>query len=411
MKLRLEEEEPPGHRSPRIIVKKNPAYDNLTFPVSAAAAVIAGDFHATDLQWNDWRWQRANSLTKLEQLEKAVCLSDEERRAIESHSGRLPFSITPYYLSLVSKLDPEQPVRRTVIPVTQEYVRDTCESDDPLGEEHDSPVEGIVHRYPDRVLFLVSNCCFTHCRYCTRSRIIYPSHGITQQRLEEGIEYVRHNSAVRDVLISGGDPLVLSDSRLEWLLRKLRAIPHVEVIRIGTKAPVVLPQRITHSLVNMIRKFHPVWINIHFTHPAELTPEVAEACRRLVDAGIPLGSQTVLLSGINDDVETMKRRMHGLVRLRVRPYYLYQCDPITGSSHFRTPVSKGIEIIEGLRGHTSGFAVPTYVIDSPGGGGKVPVTRGSAAFRDSQGIWLENYEKKFYFYPDPADARSCTPCE
>jgi lysine 2,3-aminomutase len=285
--------------------------------------------------------------------------------------------------------------------VTAENTRDSSESDDPLCEERDSPVEGIVHRYPDRVLFLVSKCCFTHCRYCTRSRIIDPAKSIPQERIEAGIDYIRSNSAVRDVLISGGDPLLLPDSKLEWILGELRAIPHVEIIRIGTKAPVVLPQRITYSLLKVIRKFHPVWTNIHFTHPDELTLEVAEACRRLADAGIPLGSQTVLLSGINDSVEVMKALVHGLVRLRVRPYYLYQCDPIMGSSHFRTPVSKGIEILEGLRGYTSGYAVPTYVIDSPGGGGKVPVTRDSVVAKDSSGIWLENYEKKIYFYPDP----------
>ncbi len=398
--LKVEEEEPPGHRSSRIIMDRGLSVGKPAFPMSPASELIARDFHATSAQWNDWRWQRGNSLVSLAQLDEAVRLTDDEKQAIANHSGPLPFAITPYYLGLVSKFDPQQGVRRTVIPVMSEYLNTPSESSDPLCEERDSPVEGIVHRYPDRVLFLVSNCCFTHCRYCTRSRIINPERGISQERLENSIRYIKDHSAIRDVLISGGDPLVLPDTRLEWLLRELRAIPHVEIIRIGTKAPVVLPQRITHSLVNIIRRFHPVWMNIHFTHPDELTLEVAEACRRLADAGIPLGSQTVLLSGINDDIATMKRLMHGLVRLRVRPYYLYQCDPITGSSHFRTPVSKGTEIIGGLRGYTSGFAVPTYVIDSPGGGGKIPVTRNSTVDTNAQGIWLENYEKKYFFYPD-----------
>jgi lysine 2,3-aminomutase len=277
-----------------------------------------------------------------------------------------------------------------------------CESDDPLGEDHQSPVPGLVHRYPDRVLFLLTDFCSTYCRYCTRSRVV--GHGgirASRARWEKALAYIAATPDVRDVLLSGGDPLTLSDDRLEWVLSRLRQIPHVEIIRIGTKVPAVLPQRITPKLVKLLKKYHPLWLSLHFTHPAECTPETTNACALLADAGIPLGSQTVLLKGINDTVPVMTQLMHGLMKMRVRPYYLYQCDPITGSGHFRTTIAKGLEIIKGMRGFTTGYAVPTYVVDAPGGGGKIPLMPDYVSGRTGDDLVLTNYEDKSFTYPDP----------
>jgi lysine 2,3-aminomutase len=353
--------------------------------------------------WNDWEWQMRNRITNLRTLSSFLELSEEERTAIKFNRGSMRVCITPYYASLLDPQDPEQPLRRTVVPVTKEFERAACESDDPLAEEGTSPVPGIVHRYPDRVLFLVTDRCAAHCRYCTRSRMVGRDNGkcMNGHGWDRAIAYIESNRSVRDVLVSGGDPFTLPDPTLERLLRRLRSIPHVEILRIGTKIPVVLPQRITAPLVRMLRRFHPLWVNIHFTHPDEITPEVAHACTRLADAGIPLGSQTVLLAGINDELETMEGLLHGLLRIRVRPYYLYQCDPIPGSSHFRTPVLKGLEILRGLRGFTTGFAVPTYVIDAPGGGGKIPLLPTYLEGRDEHGLILKNYEGRTFTYPDP----------
>jgi lysine 2,3-aminomutase len=274
-------------------------------------------------------------------------------------------------------------------------------------------VPAIVHRYPDRVLFLVTGLCSTYCRYCTRSRMVGAAGeaSVRQSNLEGGLAYIEAHPEIRDVLLSGGDPLTLDDDRLDWILARLRRIAHVELVRIGTKQPVVMPQRITRDLTRVLRRYHPLWMSIHFTHPLELTPEVAEACGRLADAGIPLGSQTVLLKGVNDEIESMKRLMHGLLRIRVRPYYLYQCDPIVGSSHFRTPVSKGLEIIRGLRGHTTGYAVPTYVIDAPGGGGKIPLLPGYLQGREGDELVLQNFEGALYRYTDPLAGAAATPVD
>ncbi|HTP57389.1 MAG TPA: KamA family radical SAM protein, partial [Spirochaetia bacterium] len=325
------------------------------FPISGRSEEFRARFfpYATTAEWCDWRWQMRNRIRTLEMLEKVIQLSDDERTAISRRTGSLPFAVTPYYLSLMDAEDPSQPLRRTMIPVMDEYLRTPGEAEDPLGEDRDSPVPCIVHRYPDRVLFLVANTCASNCRYCTRSRIVENPDANSiffQAQWEQAIAYITRHTEVRDVLLSGGDPLTLSDEKLEWLLSRLRRIPHVEFLRIGTKAPVVMPQRITSALTRMLKRYHPLWMSIHFTHPDELTEETREACARLADAGIPLGSQTVLLAGINDSVEVMKRLMHGLLMARVKPYYLYQCDPITGSAHFRTPVRKGLEIIKGLRG-------------------------------------------------------------
>jgi len=358
---------------------------------------------ASETEWNDWRWQLRNRVRDIRNLERMVELTENEREAIERHRGSLPVGINPYYASLVDPRDPEQPIRRTVVPVLNEYLHAPGEADDPLGEDEDSPVPGLVHRYPDRVLFLVTGFCSTYCRYCTRSRMVGNTgeYRFDVSHWERALQYIESTPRVRDVLLSGGDPLTLSDDRLEWLLSRLYRIPHVEFIRMGTKVPVVLPQRITQSLTRLLKKYHPLWMSIHFTHPDELTPEASQACERLADAGLPLGSQTVLMKGINDDVEVMKKLMQGLLKIRVKPYYLYQCDPISGSSHFRTPVSKGLEIIQGLRGFTTGYAVPSYVIDAPGGGGKIPLLPDCVVGRDGDDLLLRNYEGKIFRYPDP----------
>lgn len=375
------------------------------FDISLRSRVFYKRFFpgTTNSQWSDWRWQLGNRLTDASALGRIMRLSEEERRALACGSGPLPVAITPYYASLLDADDPLHPLRRTVVPVCAEHWRSPEENDDPLAEEADSPLPGLVHRYLDRVLFLVTSVCSTYCRYCTRSRSVGngAGTGFGQEHWERAIRYIEATPVIRDVLLSGGDPLTLSDERLEWLLSRLRQIPHVEFLRIGTKVPVVLPQRITPGLTRMLKRYHPLWMSIHFTHPEELTPEVAQACSRLADAGIPLGSQTVLLAGVNDDVETMTRLVHGLLKMRVRPYYLYQCDPISGSSHFRTPVEKALEIIRGLRGHTTGYAVPTYVIDAPGGGGKIPLLPDYVCGREGDDLLLTNYEGRVFRYPDP----------
>lgn len=350
---------------------------------------------ASPKNWNSWRWQLKHRVTSVRDMARILGedtpLAGQDRRL-------LPVAATPYYLWVCSR---GQRLRRAIMPDMRESIFSPCEAIDPLNEDSHSPVPGIVHRYPDRVLFLVTSSCSTYCRYCTRSRLVgkvgYRSDLATWQT---ALDYIRSQSQVRDVLLSGGDPLTMPGMKLEWLLMQLRSIPHVEIVRIGTKVPAVLPQRITPPLVNMLRRYHPLLISLHFTHPDELTPETALACARLADSGIPLGSQTVLLAGINDDVSTMTALMHGLIRNRVRPYYLYQCDPIPGSSHFRTPVDTGLEIIRGMRGHTSGYCVPTYVIDAPGGGGKIPLQPAYVQGRDSSGLILSNFEGRTFHYPD-----------
>jgi lysine 2,3-aminomutase len=376
------------------------------FPVSPAARAFRKRFYpeVDAAQWNDWRWQARSRIRTLHELERVFELSDNERDAVIRHQGSLPLGITPYYASLMAREDATEPLRRTHIPVGAEYIKTPGEADDPLGEDGHSPVPGLVHRYPDRVLFLATGFCSTYCRYCTRSRMVGEAGGdytFSRPQWEEALAYIAAHPEIRDVLISGGDPLTLSDERLDYLLGRLRAIKHVEFVRLGTKVPVVLPMRVTRALTRVLKKHHPLWMSLHFTHPTELTPEVTEACTRLADAGIPLGSQTVLLKGINDSVETLKPLFHGLLMRRVRPYYLYQCDPISGSAHFRTTVAKGLEIIEGLRGHTTGYAVPNYVIDAPGGGGKIPLIPDYVVGREGDDLILRNFEGNTYRYTDP----------
>lgn len=375
------------------------------FPTSEHCTAFRKRFYptATSADWNDWKWQVRHRIRDLKELARIVQLSDDERTAIEKHDGPLPVGITPYYASLIAECDPMQGIRRTHIPVNGEYVRVRGEAEDPLGEDHDTATPGLVHRYPDRVLFLTTGFCSTYCRYCTRSRMVGGGNEYTfnLSQWEQSAQYIEAHPEIRDCLLSGGDPLTIGDDKLEWLLARLRSIKHLEFLRMGTKVPVVMPQRITPQLVKILKKYHPLWMSIHFTHPDEITPEVTEACTRLANAGIPLGSQTVLLKGINDNVETMKALVHRLLKIRVRPYYLYQCDPVTGSSHFRTPVEKGLEIIRGLRGHTTGYAVPTFVVDAPGGGGKIPLMPDYIVGRTGDDLVLTNFEGGTYCYADP----------
>jgi len=349
-------------------------------------------------QWNDWHWQFDNRITSYEQLRKIVNLSPEETEALVHPINPLPVSITPYYLAQIDLDNPADPLRRCVVPVFNEREKTAGEAEDPLNEDEHSPIEGLVHRYPDRVLFLATLFCSTNCRFCTRSRMVGHQKAL---HWEKAFKYIREHTEIRDVLISGGDPLTLPGEVIERILTEIRAIKHVEIIRIGTKVPMVLPQRVNAQLVGMLKRFHPLFISVHSTHPDELTPEAVRALTMLADAGIPLGSQTVLLAGINDNAVVMKKLMHGLLKARVRPYYLYQCDPIVGSSHFRTPVQKGLEIIQSLRGWTTGYAIPTYVIDAPGGGGKIPISPNYIlGTSKEEGLLLTNYAGGKFAYPD-----------
>jgi lysine 2,3-aminomutase len=344
----------------------------------------------TTSDWNDWKWQIKNSITTMDELKKKFGLLDN---GVVLEEINLPIRITPYYASLITDLD--KGIGKCVIPNSKELTVAECEENDYLHEERQSPVECIVHRYPDRVLFLTTDFCSSNCRYCTRSRLINHE-TISRFKWDKGIKYIKDHPEIRDVLLSGGDPLTMSTGNIEYLLEKIRAIEHVEFVRIGTKVPVVLPQRITPELVNMLKKYHPLFMSIHFSHPDELTPEVKRACEMLADAGIPLGSQTVLLKDINDNVETMKKLMHGLLKIRVRPYYIYQCDRVVGTSHFRTPISKGLEIIQGLRGWTTGYAVPQFIVDTPGG--KIPLLPEYYLGTVNGKTKLRNYEGETFEY-------------
>ncbi len=354
--------------------------------------------------WNDWRWQVRNRLSSLEELHRYLRLTSPEVRGIKMARGRFPVAITPYWASLLDPVNPRCPLRMQVIPTAAEHLVSKHEMLDPLAEDSHSPAPGIVHRYPDRVLLLPLNMCAAYCRYCTRSRWVGDENEmLLGPRFDGAIDYLKQHKEIRDVLISGGDPLLLSDRRLDELVGRLRAIPHIEFIRIGTRVPVFLPMRITPELVSTLRKHHPLWISIHFNHPKEITPEVKKACEMLADGGFPLGSQSVLLKGINDDPAVFKQLFHDLLKIRVRPYYIYQCDPVTGTTHFRTPVSKGVEIIAALRGHTTGYAVPTFVVDAPGGGGKVPIGPNYVVEHASGVLRLRNYTgREFAYYEETA---------
>ena len=351
-----------------------------------------------------------NRVNTLEQIEKHIDLTPTERAGIILTGSKLAMAITPHFFNLIDAKDPDCPIRRQVIPRLEESSYSTDEMADPCGEDSMMPVPGLVHRYPDRVLFLVTDRCASYCRYCTRSRVVS---GVGEQELEtdfeEAFRYLAKHTEIRDVLFSGGDPLLLSDSKLEYLLSRVRSIPHIEFVRIGTRIPVFLPQRITPALCNMLKKYHPLWISIHSNHPKELTTEVRDALVRLSDAGIPLGNQAVLLRGVNDDPEVLKQLFHKLLVCRVRPYYLYQCDLIQGSAHLRTSIRDGLEIMDKLRGHTSGYAVPQYVVDGPGGGGKIPLNPNYILARTGDRFVLRNYKGDVYEYPDTSEAEWAQP--
>ena len=368
--------------------------------VSKRAAAFAD---IPDEKWSDWRWQLSHRLNTAEEIEKIIPLTGSERKALQTQ-GLFRVDVTPYFISLIDPTDPDDPVRRQVIPRSEEMQAFTAMMEDSLAEDRHSPVPGLVHRYPDRALMLVTTQCASYCRYCTRSRIVGdPGQTFSQADFDLQIEYLKRTPQVRDVLLSGGDPLVLAPKILEQILTRLREIPHIEIVRIGSRVPVFLPMRVTQELCDMLAKFHPLWLNIHVNHPSEISLELEQACDRLTRAGIPLGNQSVLLAGVNDNVHIQRDLAHKLVRIRVRPYYLYQCDLVEGAGHFRTPVAKGIEIMEGLRGHTSGYAVPQYIIDAPGGGGKIPVMPNYLLSMSDHKVILRNYEGYVTTYEEPTD--------
>jgi lysine 2,3-aminomutase len=370
---------------------------------------------ATD-KWDDWRWQLSNRVNDLDEVAEILELTEEERVGLGA-PDKFRVDITPYFISLIDPHDPDDPIRRQVIPLGREHEAFTAMMEDSLAEDRHSPVPGLVHRYPDRVLMLVTTQCASYCRYCTRSRIVGdPTQNFNRREHQAQLEYLRRTPQVRDVLISGGDGLTLAPKLLESIIRGIREIPHIEIIRIGSRVPVFLPQRVDDELCEMLDRYHPIWMNLHFNHPNEITPEVARACDRLTKAGIPLGNQSVLLAGVNDCVHVMRELVHRLVEIRVRPYYIYQCDLVEGSGHFRTPIGKGLEIIEGLRGHTSGYAVPTYVIDAPGGGGKIPVMPNYLISYSDHKVVLRNYEGYITTYEEPLeyephDRSRCAYCQ
>lgn len=359
----------------------------------------------SETDWNSAAWQLKNRIITLSQLEEHLVLAEEERAGVLLSGNKLAMAITPHFFNLIDPQDPNCPIRRQVIPRIEETLDDPSEMSDPCGEDAHMPVPGLVHRYPDRVLFLATDRCASYCRYCTRSRVVS---GVGEQELhtefDAAFRYLERHSEVRDVLLSGGDPLLFSDAKLEGILSRLRSIKHIEFIRIGSRIPIFLPQRITEDLCRMLQRYHPLFISIHANHPRELTTEIREGLERLANHGVPLGNQAVLLRGVNDDAATMKSLMHKLLMCRARPYYLYQCDLIKGSSHLRTSVSKGIEIIEALRGHTTGYAVPQFVIDAPGGGGKVPLNPDYILQRDEQRVLIRNYKGDVFEYPEPMPA-------
>lgn len=366
----------------------------------------------TPKEWNDYQWQLKNRITTVEHVKKIISLSPDAEKGLGKCLEKFKMAITPYYASLIDPDDPYCPIRKQAIPDVRELECFKGDLEDPLNEDEDSPVPCIVHRYPDRVLFLVFNQCSMYCRHCTRRRKVgHQESVISRKEIDQGIAYIKANPKIRDVLVSGGEPLLLDDKALEYIIKALYHIPHVEIIRIGTRAPVVLPQRITADLIKMLQKYHPIWINTQFNHPNEITPYSREACEKIVNAGIPLGNQSVLLREVNDCVHIMRKLLTELVKMRVRPYYLYQCDVAMGINHFRTSVAKGIEIIEGLRGHISGLCVPTYIIDTPKGGGKIPIQPNYVLSENDNKLILRNYEGKLFTYTLPHDRGSNCHCK
>jgi lysine 2,3-aminomutase len=395
-------------------MKEDNSQANGEEPPSGRRLQLLKEFHSagrgfwhdvSDADWNDWRWQLKHRITTPEQLQRLMpTLTPEEFAGAKLANHKLALAITPYFFNLIDPADEHCPIRLQVIPRVEETHTAPWEMSDPCGEDSHSPVPGLVHRYPDRVLFLVTDRCAAYCRYCTRSRLVSNASGYDfHPEFDKQIEYIAQHPEIRDVLLSGGDPLLLSDDKLENLLGRLRAIPHVEFLRIGSRIPTFLPQRITPELCAMLKKFHPLFMSIHSNHPRELTTEVRDALGRLADAGIPLGNQSVLLKHVNDNAEVMKAHVQKLLMCRVKPYYLYQCDLISGSAHLRVSVRQGIEIMAQLRGHTTGYAVPQYVIDAPGGGGKVPINPDYVLSHNTDRVLLRNYEGKIFEYPEAPD--------
>jgi lysine 2,3-aminomutase len=363
--------------------------------------------HVPDSNWNDWKWQFRNRITTVERLSQLLPLTAEEEAQIKLVTRRYPLSITPYYLSLIDPADPDDPVRKQAVPSILEIAMSGLGFEDPLAEKEDSKVPGLVHRYPDRALLVLTDICPMLCRHCTRKREWRHGGWVrTDAEIDAMVDYLRRNTAVRDVIISGGDPLTLSTAHLESIIARVRAIEHIEIIRIGSRFPVVLPQRIDAELCHMLSRYGPIWLNTHFNHPREITPESAAACDRLLRAGVPVNNQTVLLRGINDNVETITALCHGLLRAKVRPYYLFQCDEVQGTEHLRTPVETGIKIIEGMRGFTSGLAIPTFVVDLVQGGGKVPLQPNYVLSMNGDELLLKNYEGQVYRYRNPGSPDS-----
>lgn len=399
--LRGTAEEPPSGAATQIVESTSKLQELRSFRSAGRGPWTA----VSDQDWNDWRWQLKNRLTTLEQLERVLPnLSASERTGAILARSKLAMAITPYFFNLIDPNDENCPIRRQVIPRVEETHTAPWEMSDPCGEDAHSPVQGLVHRYPDRVLFLVTDRCAAYCRYCTRSRLVSNATGYDfHADFDRQLEYISRHTEIRDVLLSGGDPLLFSDEKLEYLLSRLRAIPHLEFVRLGTRIPIFLPQRITPELCGMLKQFHPLFMSVHSNHPRELTTEAREALGRLADAGIPLGNQSVLLRDVNDDAEVMKVHVQKLLRCRVRPYYLYQCDLIAGSSHLRSSVREGIEIMQSLRGHTTGYAVPQYVIDAPGGGGKVPINPDYVLSHNHDRVVIRNFEGRVFEYPEAPD--------
>jgi lysine 2,3-aminomutase len=395
-----ESDEPPSPEEPPSEQEEPPSLQRVTLTRTPRPSIWAD---VPDEQWDDWRWQMAHRLNSYEELAQFINLTNEEIAGLKA-DNKFRVDITPYFASLIDPNDPRCPVRRQVIPLGRELRAFEGMMEDSLAEDKHSPVPGLVHRYPDRVLMLVTTQCATYCRYCTRSRIVgQPGQTFSKSDFEAQLDYLRRTPQVRDVLLSGGDPLMIAPKMLEFILASLREVEHIEIIRIGSRVPVFLPQRITDEFCDMLKKYHPLWMNIHVNHPKEITPELSRALEKLAYAGVPLGNQSVLLAGINDSVNIQRELVHKLVRNRVRPYYLYQCDLVKGAGHFRTTVAKGIEIIEGLRGHTSGYAVPTYVVDAPGGGGKIPVIPQYLISQAPGKVVLRNYEGFITTYVEPED--------
>ncbi|MEK7773414.1 MAG: KamA family radical SAM protein [Deltaproteobacteria bacterium] len=383
-------------------ISSEPPSGNLARKIKSELAEIIEDPSRCPELWNDWKWQLKNRITTLDVIRELIPLTRREEEGIKRATGRLKMGITPYFFSLIDRQDPKCPVRKQAIPRLEEFGVSSCEMVDPCGEDSHTPVPGLVHRYPDRVLLIVTDSCAMYCRYCTRKRMVGEEHPpMSTEQFENAYKYIKSKKAIRDVLISGGDPLMMKTEVLEHYISRLRSIPHLEMIRIGTRVPVTLPMRVNTELVEMLRKYHPLYLSIHFSHPREITPDVARSCAMLADAGIPLGSQTVLLRGVNDKPAVVKKLMHELLKIRVRPYYLYQCDMAMGTGHFRTPISVGMNIIEELRGHTTGYAVPTFVVDAPGGGGKIPVTPTYLISQAKGKVTLRNYECRIFNYTEP----------